>query len=705
MHARCEAGEKAEMTSKPYLSLLFLYTKMRNVGGIAQTEAQKSSDMFAKCQYLDELTGGKGITFATGTPISNSMTEMYTNMRYLQYNRLKELGLEHFDSWAAAFGETITAIELSPEGNGYRAKTRFARFFNLPELLAVFKEVADIKTADMLDLDTPEAVYENVITKPSAYQKEILQSLAERAEKVRNREVEPYQDNMLKITNDGRKLALDQRLLNEMLPEDENSKIAACAHKIYEIWERTKEEKSAQLLFSDLSTPKGKVSVVVDGENQEAEIFENAYVDIQKKLTAMGVPAEEIAFIHQANTETQKAELFAKVRSGQIRILLGSTSKMGAGTNVQDRLIALHHLDVPWRPSDIEQREGRIIRQGNENDKVYIYRYITENTFDAYSWQTIENKQKFISQIMTSKAPVRSCEDIDESALTYAEVKALAAGNPYIKEKMTLDNDVAKLKALKANHTSQIYNLEDRIVKYYPEKLAALKEKEAGCQKDIECYRTNFPISKDVVSMELFGECYTDKKAAGEALLAAFKKLPESDEWCPIGKYAGFDIELKFTSYCLKYEMKLKNVNQLQIELGRDAGGNLIRMNNALASLPERLQTIQQELENTQNQLEQAKAEVKRPFAKEAELQEKMARLRELDAMLNMDQKEDSKNKQEEQAEEQLPEEEGCWKQPEVENREEKPSIHTKLRAYQSFVQKNGNQQPEAECPKRQAVL
>ncbi|WP_300939792.1 helicase-related protein, partial [Bacteroides acidifaciens] len=421
---------------------LFLYTKMRNVAGIAQTEAQKSSDMFAKCQYMDELTGGKGITFATGTPISNSMTELYTNMRYLQYNTLQRLGLGHFDSWAASFGETISAIELSPEGTGYRAKTRFAKFFNLPELIALFKESADIQTSDMLKLPVPEADYENIVLKPSEYQQEMVQSLADRAEAVRDRKVDPSRDNMLKITNDGRKLALDQRLINDMLPDEENSKATTCVEKAFAIWEQTKEQKSAQLIFCDLFTPK------------EDGTF-NVYEDIRDKLMAKGVPEHEIAFIHNANTETRKAELFAKVRSGQVRFLLGSTAKMGAGTNVQDRLIALHHLDVPWRPSDIEQQEGRILRQGNMNDKVKIFRYVTEGTFDSYSWQLIENKQKFIGQIMTSKSPVRSCEDIDEAALSYAEVKALATGNPYIKEKMDLDIQVSKLKLLKANHTSQ----------------------------------------------------------------------------------------------------------------------------------------------------------------------------------------------------------------------------------------------------------
>ena len=467
---------------------LFLYTKMRNVAGIAQTEAQKSSDMFAKCQYMDELTGGKGITFATGTPISNSMTELYTNMRYLQYNTLQKLGLGNFDSWAATFGETQTAIELAPEGTGYRAKTRFAKFFNLPELISLFKESADIQTPDMLKLPVPEAEYENVVLKPSEYQKEMVQSLADRAEAVRDRRVDATVDNMLKITNDGRKLALDQRLINDMLPDEDNSKATTCVDKAFEIWEETKEQKSAQLIFCDLSTPKG------DGTF-------NVYEDIRDKLIAKGVPKEEIAFIHDANTEKRKAELFAKVRSGQVRFLLGSTAKMGAGTNVQDRLIALHHLDVPWRPSDIEQQEGRILRQGNMNDKVKIFRYVTEGTFDSYSWQLIENKQKFIGQIMTSKSPVRSCEDIDEAALSYAEVKALATGNPYIKEKMDLDIQVSKLKLLKANHTSQRYRLEDNIAKHYPMQITALKERLEGYRADIQTYAVHKPVDKDAFSM------------------------------------------------------------------------------------------------------------------------------------------------------------------------------------------------------------
>ena len=539
---------------------LFLYTKMRNVAGIAQTEAQKSSDMFAKCQYLDELTGGKGITFATGTPISNSMTELYTNMRYLQYGTLQKMGLGHFDSWAASFGETQTAIELAPEGTGYRAKTRFAKFFNLPELIALFKESADIQTPDMLKLPVPEAEYENVVLKPSEYQKEMVTSLADRAEAVRNRLVEPHQDNMLKITNDGRKLALDQRLINDMLPDEEHSKAKTCVDKAFEIWEDTKGEKSAQLIFCDLSTPKG------DGTF-------NVYEDIRNKLMEKGVPAEEIAFIHQANTELRKAELFSKVRSGQVRFLLGSTAKMGAGTNVQDRLIALHHLDVPWRPSDIEQQEGRILRQGNRNPKVKIFRYVTEGTFDSYSWQLIENKQKFIGQIMTSKSPVRSCEDVDEAALSYAEVKALATGNPYIKEKMDLDIQVSKLKLMKANHTSQKYRLEDNIAKHYPQQITILKERISGLQADIQTAKTNLPADKEFFSMRVGNKVYTDKKEAGTALVEMCKEIKSVNAPAVIGEYAGFKMAVSFDSFNHKFVMNIKGQLSHNLEIGVDQIG------------------------------------------------------------------------------------------------------------------------------------
>lgn len=605
---------------------LFLYTKMRNVAGIAQTEAQKSSDMFAKCQYLDEITGGKGVTFATGTPISNSMTELYTNMRYLQYGTLQKLGLGHFDAWAASFGETQTAIELAPEGTGYRAKTRFAKFFNLPELIALFKESADIQTPDMLKLPVPEAEYENVVLKPSEFQKEMVASLAERAEAVRDRQVQPYEDNMLKITNDGRKLALDQRLLNDMLPDEENSKAATCVEKAYEIWENTKEQKSTQLIFCDLSTPKG------DGTF-------NVYEDIKNKLMEKGVPENEIAFIHDANTELRKAELFAKVRSGQVRFLLGSTAKMGAGTNVQDRLIALHHLDVPWRPSDIEQQEGRILRQGNQNDKVKIFRYVTEGTFDSYSWQLIENKQKFIGQIMTSKSPVRSCEDVDEAALSYAEVKALATGNPYIKEKMDLDIQVSKLKLMKANHTSQKYRLEDNITQHYPHQIAIFKERIEGFTADMEKYAKNKPEDKEQFFMQVGGKPYTDKKEAGTAIIAMCKEIKGINASADVGEYLGFKLNVTFDSFNNKFVMNVKGAMSHTMEVGSDPLGNITRINNVLEAMPVQLEEAQTKLSNVEHQLEIAKAEVDKPFPQEAELSEKLDRLTALNALLNMDEK------------------------------------------------------------------
>ena len=608
---------------------LFLYTKMRNVAGIAQTEAQKSSDMFAKCQYMDELTGGKGITFATGTPISNSMTELYTNMRYLQYSTLQKLGLGNFDSWAATFGETQTAIELAPEGTGYRAKTRFAKFFNLPELISLFKESADIQTPDMLKLPVPEAEYENVVLKPSEYQKEMVQSLADRAEAVRDRRVDATVDNMLKITNDGRKLALDQRLINDMLPDEDNSKATTCVDKAFEIWEETKEQKSAQLIFCDLSTPKG------DGTF-------NVYEDIRSKLIEKGVPPEEIAFIHDANTETRKAELFAKVRSGQVRFLLGSTAKMGAGTNVQDRLIALHHLDVPWRPSDIEQQEGRILRQGNMNDKVKIFRYVTEGTFDSYSWQLIENKQKFIGQIMTSKSPVRSCEDIDEAALSYAEVKALATGNPYIKEKMDLDIQVSKLKLLKANHTSQRYRLEDNIAKHYPMQITALKERLEGYRTDIQTYAAHKPVDKDVFSMKIGNRTYTDKKEAGAALIDMCRSAKQPNMAVTIREFQGFKMSVSFDSFFSKFTISLKGSLSHEVEIGDDPLGNLQRLSNALEGMTGKMADVEQKLSNVEHQLETAKVEVTKPFAQEQELAKKLERLAELNALLNMDEKGDN---------------------------------------------------------------
>ena len=624
-----------------YYKNLFLHTKMRNVAGIAQSEAQKSSDMFAKCQYLDELTGGKGITFATGTPISNSMTELYTNMRYLQYDTLQRMGLGHFDSWASSFGETQTAIELAPEGTGYRAKTRFAKFYNLPELIALFKECADIQTPDMLNLPIPKAEYENVVLQPSEHQKEMVASLAERAEAVRDRRVEPHEDNMLKITNDGRKLALDQRLINPLLPDEEHSKVNALVQKAYEIWDRTKADKSAQLIFCDLSTPKivGKTTAA-DGEKiVEAEVFDDVYHDIKRKLMNRGVPEEEIAFIHEANTELRKTELFGKVRSGQVRFLIGSTQKMGAGTNVQDRLVALHHLDVPWRPSDIEQQEGRILRQGNRNDTVSIFRYVTEGTFDSYSWQVIENKQKFISQIMTSKSPVRSCEDVDEAALTYAEVKALATGNPYIKEKMDLDIQVSRLKLMKANHTSQIYRLEDNIAKNYPKQIEILQERIRGFQTDMETVRKNLPADKDNFSMKVGNRIFTDKKEAGTAILAMCQEMDSLQQTVEIGEYAGMRMKVTFDSFNRKFVMSLKGELSHNFELGSDAFGNITRLHNVLDGMAGELSEAETKLNNVTHQLETAKMEVQKPFPAEEELKEKMERLAELDALLNMDEK------------------------------------------------------------------
>ena len=605
---------------------LFLYTKMRNVAGIPQTEAQKSSDMFAKCQYMDELTGGKGITFATGTPISNSMTELYTNMRYLQYGTLKRLGMTQFDSWAASFGETQTAIELAPEGVGYRTKRRFSRFFNLPELISVFKEAADIKTADMLNLPVPEAQYENVVLKPSEYQKEMVASLANRAEAVRNQLVSPYQDNMLRITNDGRKLALDQRLINEMLPADENSKVAVCAEKSYHIWEETTSERSTQLIFCDLSTPR---------KNRD-ESF-SVYDELKSLLMKKGVPEDEIAFIHDANTDQKKAELFAKVRSGQVRFLIGSTSKMGAGTNVQDRLIAFHHLDVPWRPSDIEQQEGRILRQGNRNRKVKIFRYVTEGTFDAYSWQLIENKQKFISQIMTSKSPVRSCEDVDESALSYAEVKALATGNPYIKEKMDLDIQVSRLRLLKANYTSQKYRMEDNIVQHYPRQIVMVKELIEKLEQDIALYEQNAATSKDKFHMQVGSGVYDTRKDAGNAIIKFFQT--DADGTAKIGTYLGFSMNIAFDSFNRKFVLRLKGAMNHPVEIGPDPVGNIIRLDNVLKTMPDKLAEAKDRLETLTNQLESAKIEVTKPFQQEEELAEKLKRLAELNALLNMDEK------------------------------------------------------------------
>ena len=610
-----------------YFKNLFLYTKMRNVGGIAQTEAQKSSDLFMKCRYLDEITGGRGIVFATGTPISNSMVELYTIQRYLQMLALEEQGLQHFDAWAANYGETVTAIELSPEGTGYRAKTRFAKFYNLPELMSVFKNVADIQTADMLKLPVPEAHYHNIALKPSEYQKEIVASLAERAEKVRNREVDSSVDNMLLITNDGRKLALDQRLVNPMLPSDPNSKAAKCAENVFEIWRRTAGQRSTQMIFCDLSTPKDDGTFSV-------------YDDIRAKLLELGVPENEIAFIHNAKSEVQKKDLFGKVRSGQVRILLGSTQRMGAGTNCQQKLIALHHLDCPWRPSDLQQREGRIIRQGNENPEVDIYSYVTEGTFDAYLYQLVESKQKFISQIMTSKSPVRSAEDVDEQALSYAEIKALASGNPMIKEKMDLDIEVSKLKLLKANHLSQKYALEDAISKGFPKQIAETQARIAGYGADIAAVKENTHPNGDGFSpLTLAGATHADKKEAGAALLTMCQTML-SPEATQIGSYRGLTLELAFDTFAREYRLTMIGQLRHTVTLGTDVFGNLQRMDNALEGLPIKEQACREQLSNLQTQLETAKAEVQKPFPREEELTTKTARLEELNSLLNLDHKE-----------------------------------------------------------------
>ena len=610
-----------------YYKNLYLYTKMRNVGGIAQTEAQKSSDLFMKCRYLDELTGGRGTVFATGTPISNSMVELYTIQRYLQYNTLVKNNLQHFDSWASTFGETVTAVELTPEGTGYRAKTRFAKFYNLPELMAMFKEVADIKTADMLELPVPEAHFHNVAVKPSEMQKEMVASLAERAEKVRGGGVDSSVDNMLKITNDGRKLALDQRMLNDMLPDFEGSKINACVDNIYRIWEETADKKSAQLVFCDLSTPKNDGTFSV-------------YNDIRKKLIERGVPESEVRFIHEADTDVKKKELFQKTRKGEVRVLLGSTQKMGAGTNVQDRLIALHDVDCPWRPSDLEQRSGRIIRQGNSNPDVDIYRYVTEQTFDAYLYQLVEGKQKFASQIMTSKSPVRSAEDIDETALSYAEIKMLATGNPYIKEKMDLDIQVQKLKLLKSNFLSERYALEDKIIKYYPQRIKALENRIEGLKQDVDTAKQHPKPTEDrFVGMEVKGVFYSEKADAGKAIIEACKQMNSPDP-IPLGKYRGFETELLFNTAERNYEVRLKGATSRNVPLGDDAYGNIIRLDNGIERFAESLSLAENDLENTKNQLETAKKEVQKPFIQEEELKTKLARLDELNILLNMDKRE-----------------------------------------------------------------
>ena len=608
-----------------YYKNLFLYTKMRNVGGISQTEAQKSSDMYMKSRYLDELTGGKGLIFATGTPVSNSMVELYTMQRYLQYGALAERDLQHFDAWASTYGETVTAIELAPEGTGYRAKTRFAKFFNLPELMNIFKEVADIQTADTLNLPVPEAIYHNVATERTEIQKEFVENCGERAEKVREGNVDPHIDNMLKITNDGRKIALDQRLENDLLPDDETSKVNECFRNVYKIWDENRDEKLTQIVFCDMSTPKP------DGTF-------DVYNDIKDKLIQQGVPESEIAFIHDAETEARKKELFAKVRKGDVRILFGSTFKMGTGTNVQKKLVAMHDLDCPWRPSDLKQRSGRIVRQGNQNEQVHIFRYVTKDTFDSYMWQTVENKQKFISQIMTSKSPVRSAEDIDETALSYAEIKALSAGNPYIKEKMELDTEVAKLRMVKSSFQNEKYDLEDKVLKYYPNRIAFLTQTIQALKADTEVVKQH-PKVEDVFNpLTIDGVTYTDKKQAGEALIERCKKLTSVDD-VHIGEYRGFQLYAKIYTISKTINIEIKNELSYSIEVGADAFGNIQKLDNVLARIEPRIEENELALEETKKQFEVAKVESQKEFPQEAELKEKLERLATLDALLNMDKK------------------------------------------------------------------
>ena len=632
--------------SKDYLSSFFLATKMRNVGGIAQTEAQKSSDLFMKCRYLDKITGGRGVIFATGTPISNSMVELYTIQRYLQYDTLQEMGLIHFDDWASDFGETITAIELSPEGSGYRAKTRFAKFFNLPELMATFKQVADIQTADMLKLPVPKANFHTEVIQPSELQQEMVRGLAERAEAIRAGGVDPRVDNMLRITNDGRKLALDMRLINPLAADDPNGKVAICARNVIRIWEQTKEQRSAQLVFCDLSTPSKTTPIEMqkngDGVYEMiSDQFTDVYNDLKKKLMEAGIPEEEIAFIHDANTEARKKELFSKVRSGQVRILMGSTQKMGAGTNVQDRLIALHDLDCPWRPSDLAQRLGRIVRQGNQNPEAEIFRYVTEGTFDAYLYQLVENKQKFIAQIMTSKAPVRVADDVDETALSYSEIKALATGNPLIIEKCNLDMEVGKLNMLKASYLSQKYALEDMVLKKYPEAITRLTERIAGYEQDVQLAASHPKLQEGFVGITILDQPYADKEAAGKAILDVCTKMTGSDAVF-LGQYRGFSLVLSYDGPSNEYRMTMKGTLSHTAVLGADVFGNLTRMDNVIDGLPGKLEAVRAELADTQVQLENARTELAAPFTREAELAEKTARLKELNILLNMNQKDKS---------------------------------------------------------------
>ena len=631
---------------------LFLYTKMRNVAGLSTTDAQKSSDMFAKCRYMDEITGSRGVIFATGTPVSNSMTELYTMQRYLQYDRLQELGMAHFDCWASRFGETVTALELAPEGTGYRARTRFSKFFNLPELMNLFKEIADIKTADQLHLPTPEVEYHNIVAQPTEHQKEMVKALSERAAKVHGGSIDPREDNMLKITSDGRKLGLDQRIINPLLPDEPGTKVNQCVDNIMQIWRDGQAEKLTQLVFCDISTPQAsparKVAKALDNPTMHAledavplpepEPAFTVYEDIRQKLIAQGMPAEQIAFIHEANTEVRKKELFSKVRTGQVRVLLGSTQKMGAGTNVQDRLVALHDLDCPWRPGDLAQRKGRIERQGNQNEKVHVFRYVTEGTFDAYLWQTVENKQKFISQIMSSKSPVRSCDDVDETALSFAEIKALCAGDPRIKERMDLDVDVSRLKLMKADHQSKQYQMEDNLLKYFPEQIEKHKGFIKGLEADMETLSAHPHPADSFAGMEVRGDTLTDKENAGAALLDACKEVKNAEP-VQVGSYRGFAMSVSFDAFRQEYTLQLKGQMTHQATLGADPRGNLTRIDNALAQMPQRLESVKAQLDNLYQQQAAAKEEVGRPFPYEDELREKSARLTELDTLLNIDSK------------------------------------------------------------------
>lgn len=643
-----------------YFKNLFLYTKMKNVGGIAQTDAQKSSDLFMKCQYLDEITDGRGIVFATGTPISNSIVEMYTLQRYLQYNTLEKANLLQFDSWASTFGETVTAMELSPDGTGYRSKTRFAKFYNLPELMSMFKEIADIQTAEILKLPVPKANYKTVVVDPSDIQKELVKGLGERAEKIRKKLVNPKEDNMLKITNEGRKLALDQRIINPMLQDFENSKVNVCANNVYEIWDKNKEKKSTQLVFCDLSTPKPLVTMEKPFEMEEIDgkwqlkkwKFTDVYTDLKRKLILKGIPENEIVFIHEADTETKKKELFAKMRKGDVRVLIGSTSKMGAGTNVQNKIKAIHHLDVPYRPSDLQQQDGRGIRQGNENDEIDIFNYVTEGTFDAYMYQMLQRKQEFISQIMTSKSIVRSAEDIDEKALSYAEIKALAAGNPLIIKKTELDNQVAKLKLLKQSYLNQKYNLEDMIVKYYPIEIKRLEDKISNIQEDIKLVQenTNLENEEKFSPMILNGKQYSTKESAGKQILeiCATKQEIESEE---IGEYRGLKMFLSIDGLEKKFVINLKGNYSYSVELGSDIHGNITRIDNDIASFSKELENDKMKLEEIQIQFENAKEAVKVPFDKENELKQKIKELDEINIELNLDKKDNEILDDEEQEE------------------------------------------------------